>query len=674
MKRVFAHIGFSFALTLVILNFISIKGVLVIFLIASALFVASMIISKTRKAVAVPLCMFSAILACVLFVSNYYGNFVPQINLDNQTASAEFYIVDLEEHNDYGYTYTVKTKSIDISGAPQNIKLRVKSKEKLPADYYQVIKGELKFSKISDNGYESYGSFGENIFLRSNVLKYATTNNFVKSPNRYILHLRVNIKNLFFNQLSSDNASVALALVTGDKSDMSSDIKNNFRASGASHLMAVSGLHLTVVAGALYFVLKKLRIPQIPRVVISLFAIVFYVALSGFSKSIVRAGIMMTVLFVSKLFKEKSDALNSLGLATFLICFNPYAVTDAGAMLTVTAVLGLVTIDKEISKLYMPKNKVLSYFYKILTASLSIFVTTLPIMYFVFGTVSLIGVFANLLLIPVAEITLIFAFLMVVFQFISPCLVVFTFISKIATDVLITVTEFCAKLSFSVVDINSVEFGLIISATFIIFGLSFMVKKKNTLKISSVIAVILALVVSITSYAVNYNNIYVREINGYNSTAMIIYDKDKAVVIGVSDSIQYYAINDLIESKSLDVSMIVDINDNKYSKKLLDDFHVYNYVTNVNDYENKINCDNFVTTNNFDVDLWDNLNVKYYCYDDEVNVALKVYDTDFYYSSADNNAYDYKNKYKDDYKDNFDVVYTVNSYGYSDWRLNKWQK
>lgn len=676
MKRVFAHIGFSFALTLVILNLISIKWVLAVFVIASALFIVSLIVEKIRKAVAVPLCLFSAVLACLLFSSFYYANFVPQIALDNTTAESEFYIVDLEEHNDYGYTYTVKTKSIDVNGAPQNIKLHLKSKEKIPADFYQVVKGELKFSKISDNGYNSYGSFGENIFLRSKVSKYVVTGKFVNSPNKYILNLRVYIKNLFIKELPKDNASLALALVTGDKSEMDLQVKNNFRASGASHLMAVSGLHLTVVSGLLYFILKKLRVPEIPRVIVSLVAIIFYVSLSGFSKSIIRAGIMMSVFLVGKLFKEKSDLLNSLGFATFLICFNPYAVTDTGAMLTVTAVLGLATINKEIIKFYKPRNKIISYCYEILTASFSIFVSTFPIMYISFGTVSLIGMFVNIILIPVAEVALVSAFLMVLFQFLHPVLFVATFVTKVATKILIVITEFCAKLSFATANINSVSVGLMISALFLIFGLSFIIKKKNTLKISSIIAVVLVFVISLTSYVVNYNNVYVREINGYNSKAMIVYNRNNAVVIGVSDSNQYYIVNGLIESKSLDISMIVDINNSKYSKKLADSYNVKNFVLNSNtnndiDNINDIKCKNIVTVNNFDVDLWDNLNVKYICNENGANVVLKVYNTEFCYNDSNSyNRYDNKNNYKD----NYDVVYTINNYGFSDWRVNQWLK
>ncbi|MDE6723593.1 MAG: hypothetical protein K2J55_05300, partial [Eubacterium sp.] len=93
MKRVFAHIGFSFALTLIVLNFLKIEAAFVILMVTSAAFTISVLIKKTRNSVSVPLCMFCSALACILFVVNYYSVFLPQKNLDNETVKAEFYIV-----------------------------------------------------------------------------------------------------------------------------------------------------------------------------------------------------------------------------------------------------------------------------------------------------------------------------------------------------------------------------------------------------------------------------------------------------------------------------------------------------------------------------------------------------------------------------------------------------
>ncbi|UKI23486.1 MAG: ComEC/Rec2 family competence protein [Anaerotruncus sp.] len=194
-------------------------------------------------------------------------------------------------------------------------------------------------------------------------------------------------------------------MLTGDKSLLGNEAYTAFRLCGATHLMAVSGLHMSILFGMLYSLLKKLLVPKVPRVSVCAVGIfVFYIMLSGFSKSMIRCGIMMLVFLLGKLVKKKNDSLNSLGFAAFIVCLNPYAVADAGVQLTFTAVLGLITVAPHIQKKIKIKNKVFSYFAGILCASLAVTATTLPSMYFLFGFVSFAGIASNLLLIPLATV------------------------------------------------------------------------------------------------------------------------------------------------------------------------------------------------------------------------------------------------------------------------------
>lgn len=663
MKRVFAHIGFSFALTLVVLNLISIKWVLAVLSVAGTLFVLSLLINKTRKAIAVPLCLFCSVLACLTFVSNYYGPYSNQISLDGKTANVEFYIVDVEEFNGYNYVYKAKTKSVEINGAPQKINLYVYSDKRIESDYYETINGKLKLNKIADNAFDSYGSFADGVFLESKLVNYKSTGKGVNSPNKYILDLRISIKEIFKKNLSKDNDGLALALVTGDKSLMNNELSENFKKCGASHLIAVSGLHLSVVAGGIYLLLKKLRVKKIPTVVISFAAIILYASLAGFSKSIVRAGIMMSVLLAGKLFNRKSDLLNSLGFAVFIMCLNPYAVTDIGALLTVSAMLGVVAINNIIIMKFLPKNAVLKYLYKGLVLSFSIFTATFPVMYFTFGNVSLIGVLLNIILIPIAEAALVSSVFVLALQFLPPLMLVAVKVSNAAAGALIAITKHFASLPFSAFKIDSSEMGIVIGAVFIIFGIAFIIKKNNRIfRTSAILSVIIAAVVLASSSIINYNNVFVREINGFKSTAAIIYDRERAVIIGVAEKHQYQQIKSIIETQSLDVSMIIDTNSSSYSKELTEEADVKNYVALPDD-ENVdlISCENILIISEFDVDLWEHLNIKY-SYNqenDEFKIRVRVYGTDF--------AFDNKIS-----KNENDMIYIVNNKGYRSWRVNKW--
>ena len=84
--------------------------------------------------------------------------------------------------------------------------------------------------------------------------------------------------------------------------------------------MAVSGLHLSVIVGSLYWLLRKLRLSAWLTTVLTGAVLLVYDGVAGFSASVVRASLMMAVLLAARLFGRKADGLNSLGLAVFLLC------------------------------------------------------------------------------------------------------------------------------------------------------------------------------------------------------------------------------------------------------------------------------------------------------------------------------------------------------------------
>lgn len=677
MKRVFAHIGFSFAITLIVLNVFSMNTAFVIFAVTGAAFVVSMIFDKPRKAKSFPICAASAFLACVLFLSVYYGTFIPQNKLNGETVNAQFYIVDCEEKVDSGrFYYTVKTLSVDIDGAPQNIKTQFSTDEKIEADFDKVISGELTFHLSAENGFDSYGKFADRIFLSSKLNFYKVTKDTVFNPYEFFHNLRISIKDFVLSEFAGDGGGVILALLIGDKSLLNGAIKDNFTASGASHIMAVSGLHLAVLSGSLYWLLKKIKLPKVPTVVISAVSTCLYMALCGFSKSITRAGIMMLILLLGRLFNEKSDALNSLGFSVFIICLNPFAVTDSGALLTVTAVLGLVILNPELTKLLkhnskLMKNKLVKSSLGVLLASFSVFVTTLPVMYITFGYVSFLGLILNIIMIPLAQFSMITALLALLLQWFSPILLAFVFLARGGVNIMLFITEKCAGLPFALRNISTPAIGIAIAAALLLFGITFIIGKKELLKRCAVISVALAVVILSVSAALNYKSVFVREIGGYYTTAVVIYDNNNAVIVGVNDYQQYSTAKNIVKTNGLNVSMIIDTSSSDYSEKLSQEIDVLNYVTS-GDTEG-INCANIVNTSDFTVDLWKSLNVKYYYDGRNTHVTLKVYNSELQINGAksfDSDDSVINIKYTYDY----DILFTVNEYGISERRLNQWLK
>ncbi len=164
----------------------------------------------------------------------------------------------------------------------------------------------------------------------------------------------------FADYLDGDELAVAAALVLGDKSMLTSDVRNSFSAAGAMHVLAVSGLHIGIILQIL-----MLFFGQIPRIftlkralLVSLLIIWAYAFMIGLPPSVVRATVMFTLLSLGKLTSQESDSLNILFFSAFLmLLFDPLLIYDIGFQLSYLAMLGIFTVYKPISAFINVKNK-----------------------------------------------------------------------------------------------------------------------------------------------------------------------------------------------------------------------------------------------------------------------------------------------------------------------------
>lgn len=673
MKRVFAHIGFSAAITLVLLNFLPVEGAFVTLAVTSVLFVAFMLIGKTRRAAAVPLCMISCMLASVIFISFYYGSFLPQRSLAYKNAEIFFYITDIPEENDSGNQYTVKTVSIDIENSPQNIKLALYSDKKINADYNQLVKAKVRLKPSAENGYKSYGKYADNIFISAYAYDFAVTDDKADNILAPVLKLKEKTINYFLDNLDGDDAGLAIAIVTGCRNYISDDVYYMFKACGIMHIIAVSGLHLSVFAGMLYFILKKLTMPKVPRVIITMLFVTAYMAFVGFTPSILRAGLMFLVMCIAKLSKYKDDTLNSLGFAVFIICLNPYAVTDVGAMLTVTSVLGIVTVYPKLRLKKKLKFKTLKYCADTVSLSMAVIITTMPVMYLFFGYQSLVFVLMNIIVIPLVQLYLYILSASLAVSF-SPVLSNIVFYPvKFLSFLILKILEAFSKLSFLMLDMNSSLAGIVIGFVIIFIGLGFIISR-NKMKLTAVLSAVIFVLGFSLNVFLSAGNTYVMVISGTSSSALFVYNDKNAFAAGITDYSQYSYINNIVSAENLKINMLIDSDNSKYAKRLAEDFDVVNFTVSYDYSDENINCKNIVRLSDFNVDLWQGFNVKYNNVNGKETIALDLNSFSFVYTNdfVDVSAYD--RAYYSDAVSGYDITYIIDDNGFTERRENGWLK
>ncbi len=147
------------------------------------------------------------------------------------------------------------------------------------------------------------------------------------------------------NLLTENAAGLPSALLLGDKSALDTSVRRDFARAGVSHLLAISGLHMTLLFGLLESILRLLRLPKRVRAILLAVAAAGYLCLLGFPASATRAVIMLGMVYLSHLLSARADSLTSLSLAGALIVLvSPHAVADAGFWMSFMATLGLVTL------------------------------------------------------------------------------------------------------------------------------------------------------------------------------------------------------------------------------------------------------------------------------------------------------------------------------------------
>ena len=216
------------------------------------------------------------------------------------------------------------------------------------------------------------------------------------------------------------SAAVLKALVIGDRSAISSEVRDEFNRAGVGHVLAISGLHIGIVATvAFFFFHKLLRLvrPLLWRAwtrkgaaILSLVPVCIYGLVSGMSPSTQRAVIMVGAFLMTFLFERERDTLNTLALAAFIILiWFPPALFSISFQLSFMAVLsilyGLACIQKAAPIVgqsdptgfaYQLRRKLVGFFW----VSLLAICGTLPLVMFYFNQISLVGLFANFVIVP----------------------------------------------------------------------------------------------------------------------------------------------------------------------------------------------------------------------------------------------------------------------------------
>lgn len=345
------------------------------------------------------------LLGCMLggaWVLGYQLAYVtPAMEYHDQTVETTITAADYSEQTLYGYS---TRGNININGNNYQLRLYTDDIALSPGD---EIKGTFTLQctaadeKNSDRYLRSSG-----VYFSANIRSIESINTQNRTSFKYFpARLRRQITNAVESTFPADTAGFAKALLLGDSSDLNYKLDTAFKLSGIRHIIAVSGLHVSILFSLMYILAGKRKVLT---ALLGIPVLFLFAAVAGFSPSIVRACVMQVLMIVAMLLDKEYDPPTALSFAVLLmLAVNPSAVTSVSLQLSVGCMMGIFMFSQPIQNYLLARlgsgkgkslrAKLARWLSSGISISLSATVFTAPLSAVYFGTFSVLAVATNLL-------------------------------------------------------------------------------------------------------------------------------------------------------------------------------------------------------------------------------------------------------------------------------------
>lgn len=506
MKRPLAVVGFTMLSVLFVLckaqsGFFT----LVALGVAVLSFLVCLFSRSLRKSPILSVVFGSAAAACLLLLVFEAVVFLPQDDFCAERAEITAVLLESPRESSDGKRLYFSSKLKKVNGETKNARVRLSFPAKewkrntplLPNETRKLEPGDEvtfvgKLYLIAEGSEDVRLHFKSNkISLSAYPLEEVTVKRGAeKTLYTALMRERKKAINQILNVFDGRTAGLLIAVLMGDKSYVSDEIYHAFSVSGVAHIMAVSGLHLSIwISFALDFLKKRSSLSK-PKVLFLMLFTVLIMLFASFSGSVKRAGFMMLLYLSSYLFSAEPDSLNSLGFSCVCVLFyNPYSAVNASFLLSFLATLSIILFALPLSDLLFQnlgrRHKLVgkaSFFKAILTCVLLSFfanILTLPLQIEYFGGFSTVGIVTNLFLLPTTAPLLLSGGLYVMFYFVPLFSGLFRLLATVLSEYCIFVAETLSSFRFAFVSVEKkfVPFFAVISV--VVFLLTFFLLKRE---------------------------------------------------------------------------------------------------------------------------------------------------------------------------------------------------
>lgn len=384
-------------------------------------------------------------------------------------------------------------KRIKVSILKDTIQMRYKS---IGLNSGISFRSELKhFDKFPNFDYEEYmlnqGFVGQTFVYHDDWLLVQHDLNSLSLIQRARLKaeaLRLNmLEYLRKSGLNKENLAVVAAMVLGDKTQLDGAQREAYSLSGASHVLALSGLHLSIIFSFLNFVTFRRRKKTVSSILL-ISAIWLYAFLVGLMPSVVRSAIMLSVMTLVGITGRNSFSLNVLSFAAIImLLLNPLSLYDIGFQLSFIAVAFIVTFCRSVTNIisvtWIINHRILSWLWQLFVVSLLAQLGTFPLVLYYFGNLPLLSLPLSFIIIPATTLILYLSLMFILIGWLPYIGAVIARVLSLVVEFQNSVVEYVVSLPFSVqTGINVSPWQTIVLYGIILCLLLLIIKSKSLIK------------------------------------------------------------------------------------------------------------------------------------------------------------------------------------------------
>lgn len=447
-----------------------------------------------------------------------------------QTCSYSGEIIDFKEH-DGGYaTYTL---SGTINGTQRaKLSLFAESRSANIGDtvVLESVVPELHGSDYLFDGQTYYKS--KNIFLTAancdiSEIRHNGTH---KLRNR-LADFREQMICGFYSETDPETGAFLTGMVFGDNSDMEDSDKTLLYRCGIGHVMAVSGLHISLIVILIMTIMRGLGAGKYLSFAVMDVFLVLMIILVESPITAVRAAIMLNIMYSARLFLRQNDPLNSLSAAVLVICImNPYVIYDAGFMLSISGTFGIAVFGPYMTK-DLSEETFIKRIFKNFLIMIFVSMCLMPVNLYYFDEVSLISPITNIFVVGFCIAAMI-AGLLYVFTFGHFPLII---LAKPCTEVVRAVSGFLGRIrlvKLSAIDERLAVFAAI--CAFAVIAIYALMRSRKTVALALAAVTVIFFTASVLYTRSRLERFTVSILGKGSDCAVVIHDSGSVIVCDMS--------------------------------------------------------------------------------------------------------------------------------------------